>query len=161
MLVGESVDVDVDEPSVTIRWAVLACGNDFMLSGSAGVHGTNACGLPSTAMHIYVDRYDHNAVKRYVFYHPHSDESPTFTYDPSEIPFNKDTGHRRRYTSRSSYICPLLKRLVLVSKTLYNLIVTTLWTSIRIVCIPSILIFSPALSERSLSTIRPSPFKRR
>ncbi|KAF5315171.1 hypothetical protein D9619_007075 [Psilocybe cf. subviscida] len=79
VLVGESVDVDVDEPAVTVRWAILACGTDFMLSGSAGVHGTDACGLPSTPMHIYVD----------------SDVDPTFTYDPSEIPFNKDTGHRR------------------------------------------------------------------
>ncbi|KAF8158150.1 hypothetical protein B0H34DRAFT_797567 [Crassisporium funariophilum] len=79
VLIGESVDVDIDEPSITIRWSIVACGEDFMLPGSAGLHGSNACGLPSTAMHFFVD----------------SDDNPTATYDPSQIPFNRDTGHRR------------------------------------------------------------------
>ncbi|KAJ3509994.1 hypothetical protein NLJ89_g4923 [Agrocybe chaxingu] len=33
VLVGESVDVDVDEPSITIRWSIGACGEDSMLPG--------------------------------------------------------------------------------------------------------------------------------
>lgn len=49
--------MDIDEPSVTIRWSVVACGDDFMLPGSAGVHGTQSCGLPDTAMYFFVDRY--------------------------------------------------------------------------------------------------------
>ncbi|KAF9475653.1 hypothetical protein BDN70DRAFT_813717 [Pholiota conissans] len=79
VLIGESVDVDIDEPSVTIRWSIVACGEDFMLPGSAGVHGTQLCGLPDSAMYLYVD----------------SDVTPSATYDPSQIPFNKDSGHRR------------------------------------------------------------------
>ncbi|KAF8195564.1 hypothetical protein BJ912DRAFT_1021254 [Pholiota molesta] len=79
VLIGESVDVDIDEPSVTIRWSIVACGDNFMLPGSAGVHGTQSCGLPDSAMYFFVD----------------SDVNPTATYDPSQIPFNKDTGHRR------------------------------------------------------------------
>ncbi|KDR82822.1 hypothetical protein GALMADRAFT_238418 [Galerina marginata CBS 339.88] len=79
VLIGESVDVDIDEPSITIRWSIVACGEDFMLPGSAGAHGSNVCGLPASAMYFYVD----------------SDDTPTATYDPSQIPFNRDTGHRR------------------------------------------------------------------
>ncbi|CAA7261582.1 unnamed protein product [Cyclocybe aegerita] len=79
VLVGESVDVDVDEPSITIRWSIGACGEDFMLPGSAGVHGSDACGLPAIPLRFYVD----------------SDDEPTATYDSSHIPFNRDTGHRR------------------------------------------------------------------
>ncbi|KAF8967150.1 hypothetical protein BDZ97DRAFT_1656756 [Flammula alnicola] len=54
VLVGESVDVDVDEPSVTIRWSIVACGEDYMLPGSAGAHGSSACGLPASPMYFYV-----------------------------------------------------------------------------------------------------------
>ncbi|PPQ91663.1 hypothetical protein CVT25_012876 [Psilocybe cyanescens] len=79
VLVGESVDVDIDEPSITIRWSIVACGEDFMLPGSAGAHGSNSCGLPASAIHFYVD----------------SDIVPTATYDPATIPFNRDTGRRR------------------------------------------------------------------
>ncbi|KAF8903150.1 hypothetical protein CPB84DRAFT_1678332 [Gymnopilus junonius] len=79
VLLGESVDVDVDEPSITIRWSIAACGNEFMLPGSADLHGSSLCGLPSTAMFFYVD----------------SDTNPTATYDPSEIPFSNITGARR------------------------------------------------------------------
>ncbi|KIM43209.1 hypothetical protein M413DRAFT_398230 [Hebeloma cylindrosporum] len=79
VLIGESVDVDIDEPSITIRWSVLACGGDCILPGSAGVHGSNNCGLPTFPIHLYID----------------SDDKPIATYDPSEIPFDRDTGHRR------------------------------------------------------------------
>lgn len=53
---GESVDVDVDEPSLTIRWSILACGDDVILPGSAGSHGSALCGLPAKALYIYVDK---------------------------------------------------------------------------------------------------------
>ena len=79
VLIGESVDVDVDEPSITIRWSILACGDDFILPGSGGAHNVKACGLPDTPLNIFVD----------------SDDTPTAVYDPSEIPFNRESGHRR------------------------------------------------------------------
>ncbi|TFK40790.1 hypothetical protein BDQ12DRAFT_467407 [Crucibulum laeve] len=79
VLIGESVDVDVDEPSITIRWSILGCGDGFVLAGSEGVHGSNTCGLPSSPLYIFVDNAD----------------EPAATYDPSQIPFNRDTGHRR------------------------------------------------------------------
>lgn len=79
VLIGESVDVDVDEPSITIRWSILACGSDYVLPESTGVHGSIVCGLPSKALYIFVDNAD----------------KPTATYDPSTIPVNKETGHRR------------------------------------------------------------------
>ncbi|KAF8895510.1 hypothetical protein BD779DRAFT_733867 [Infundibulicybe gibba] len=79
VLIGESVDVDVDEPSITIHWSIIACGEDLMLPGSAGAHGSNKCGLPLNPLDIFVD----------------SDTDPTATYDPSQIPFDRETGHRR------------------------------------------------------------------
>ncbi|KAL0961155.1 hypothetical protein HGRIS_006127 [Hohenbuehelia grisea] len=79
VLLGESIDVDVDEPSVTIRWSILACGDNFTLPGSVGSHGSQACGLPAVPLHIFVD----------------ADDEPTATYDPSQIPFNRDSGARR------------------------------------------------------------------
>ncbi|KAH9480439.1 hypothetical protein JR316_0007039 [Psilocybe cubensis] len=79
VLVGESVDVDIDEPSITIRWSIVACGEAFMLPGTAGAHGSGSCGLPASPIHFFVD----------------SDIAPTATYDPTTIPFNKDTGLRR------------------------------------------------------------------
>ncbi|KAF9463042.1 hypothetical protein BDZ94DRAFT_1259943 [Collybia nuda] len=79
ILIGESVDVDVDEPSVTVRWSILACGEQFVLPGSIGVHGSPLCGLPSQPLYFFVD----------------NDQMPTATYDPSQIPYNKDTGSRR------------------------------------------------------------------
>ncbi|EKM79193.1 hypothetical protein AGABI1DRAFT_120632 [Agaricus bisporus var. burnettii JB137-S8] len=79
VLFGESVDVDVDEPSITIRWSILACGQDFVLPESTGVHGSNVCGLPSSTLKIFVDNAD----------------EPAAIYDPSTIPVHKETGHRR------------------------------------------------------------------
>lgn len=79
VLIGESVDVDVDEPSITVRWSILACGPEYVLPESAGVHGSEVCGLPSLPLRIFVD----NSLE------------PAATYDPSTIPVNKKTGHRR------------------------------------------------------------------
>jgi hypothetical protein len=56
VLFGESVDVDVDEPSITIRWSILACGQGFVLPESTGTHGSNVCGLPSSSLKIFVDK---------------------------------------------------------------------------------------------------------
>lgn len=56
VLIGESVDVDVDEPSITIRWSILACGQGYVLPESNGVHGSNVCGLPSLPLRIFVDK---------------------------------------------------------------------------------------------------------
>ncbi|RDB18003.1 hypothetical protein Hypma_000763 [Hypsizygus marmoreus] len=79
VLIGENVDVDIDEPSITIRWSILACGDEFVLPGSAGNHGSKGCGLPAQPLHIFVD----------------SNPVPSATYDPLQIPFNRDTGSRR------------------------------------------------------------------
>ncbi|KAF9445391.1 hypothetical protein P691DRAFT_777608 [Macrolepiota fuliginosa MF-IS2] len=79
VLIGDSVDVDIDEPSVTVRWSILACGQGYVLPESTGVHGSNVCGLPSLPLRIFVD----NAAE------------PAAVYDPSTIPINKATGHRR------------------------------------------------------------------
>ncbi|TFK64627.1 hypothetical protein BDN72DRAFT_774324 [Pluteus cervinus] len=79
VLFGENVDVDIDEPSVTIRWSVIACGQDFFLPSSVGAHGSELCGLPNSHLHIYVD----------------SNTEPTASYDPSVIPFDRLTGERR------------------------------------------------------------------
>ncbi|KAJ8494793.1 hypothetical protein ONZ45_g13117 [Pleurotus djamor] len=76
---GENVDVDVDEPSVTIRWAILACGDAYTLPGSIGIHGSADCGLPVMALDVYVD----------------NDEQPTARYDPAQIPYDRDSGSRR------------------------------------------------------------------
>lgn len=56
VLIGESVDVDVDEPSVTVRWSIIACGEEFVLPGSTGVHGSDLCGLPSQPLFFFVDK---------------------------------------------------------------------------------------------------------
>ncbi|KAJ2913685.1 hypothetical protein MD484_g6725, partial [Candolleomyces efflorescens] len=79
VLVGESVDVDVDEPSVTIRWSILACGEGLVLPGSTGILGSRVCGLPVQPLHIFVD----------------SQDTPTASYDPAQIPYTKDNGNRR------------------------------------------------------------------
>ncbi len=55
VLIGDDVDVDVDEPALTIRWSIIACGQEFVLEGSAGTHGSKSCGLPAMALDIYVD----------------------------------------------------------------------------------------------------------
>jgi hypothetical protein len=56
VLIGESVDVDVDEPSITIRWSIITCGEEFVLPGSTGVHGSDLCGLPSQPLFFFVDK---------------------------------------------------------------------------------------------------------
>ena len=56
MLLGENVDVDVDEPSIGIRWSVLGCGDGYVLNGSAGVHESDSCGLPAMYLQIHVDK---------------------------------------------------------------------------------------------------------
>ncbi|KII86785.1 hypothetical protein PLICRDRAFT_177523 [Plicaturopsis crispa FD-325 SS-3] len=83
VLFGESVDVDVDEPSVTIRWSILACGEEFILNGSAGAHGSAHCGLPASPLYIFVD----------------GDETPTAMYNPAQIPYNQQTGVRHSISS--------------------------------------------------------------
>lgn len=79
VLLGENVDVDVDEPSIGIRWSILGCGDGYVLDGSAGAHGSDLCGLPSSYLEIYVD----------------SSIEPTAIYDPSHLPFVSQTGRRR------------------------------------------------------------------
>ena len=56
VLIGESVDVDVDEPSITIRWSILACGPGYVLPESSGIHGSDSCGLPTFPILIFVDK---------------------------------------------------------------------------------------------------------
>jgi hypothetical protein len=56
VLLGENVDVDVEEPSISVRWSILACGNAFVLSGSEGVHGNKLCGLPASPLYIFIDK---------------------------------------------------------------------------------------------------------
>jgi hypothetical protein len=53
---GENVDVDVDEPSITVTWSIIACGDNLELNGSSGIHDS-ACGLPSMYLQVYVDKY--------------------------------------------------------------------------------------------------------
>jgi len=78
VLLGDNVDIDVDEPSVTIRWSIIGCGSTFILPGSEGTHGSALCGLPSIPLKIYVD----------------SAEDPAATYDPTLFPIANKTGHR-------------------------------------------------------------------
>ncbi|CCL99705.1 uncharacterized protein FIBRA_01727 [Fibroporia radiculosa] len=78
VLLGDNVDVDVDEPSVTIRWTVIGCGSAFVLAGSEGTHGSTACGLPSIPLNVYVD----------------SGDAAAFTYDPGLFPIVNKTGQR-------------------------------------------------------------------
>ncbi|KAM5533434.1 hypothetical protein V8D89_012872 [Ganoderma adspersum] len=78
VLFGESVDVDVDEPSVTIRWTIIGCGQGFVLQGSEGSHGTDQCGLPPMALKFFVD----------------GDDEPAATYNPNLLPFFNRSGQR-------------------------------------------------------------------
>ena len=55
VLIGDNVDVDVDEPALTIRWSIIACGEPYVLAGSEGTHGSQKCGLPAMALSIFVD----------------------------------------------------------------------------------------------------------
>ncbi|CAL1713170.1 unnamed protein product [Somion occarium] len=80
VLVGENVDVDVDEPSITVRWSILGCGSAFVLKGSEGAHGSSSCGIPSMPLSIFVDA---------------NGENPTATYDPTNIPFLSKNGKRQ------------------------------------------------------------------
>lgn len=58
LLIGDNVDVDIDEPAVTLRWSIVACGTNFTLPGSEGTHGSSTCGIPNFAINIFVDRWD-------------------------------------------------------------------------------------------------------
>ncbi|KAF9267382.1 hypothetical protein L218DRAFT_684635 [Marasmius fiardii PR-910] len=79
VLLGENVDIDIDEPSITVRWSILACGDDYTLANSTGIHGSRRCGLPASPLSIFVD----------------GDTKPTATFDPTEIPFDRRSGTRR------------------------------------------------------------------
>ncbi|KIK82205.1 hypothetical protein PAXRUDRAFT_154301 [Paxillus rubicundulus Ve08.2h10] len=79
VLLGENVDVDIDEPSITIRWSIIGCGDGYVLDGSAGIHESTSCGLPPEYLQIYVD----------------SSFNPTAIFDPSQLPYVSQTGRRR------------------------------------------------------------------
>jgi len=79
VMLGENVDVDVDEPSISIRWSIIGCGDGYVLDGSVGIHESSSCGLPSMPLQIYVD----------------SSDEPTAVYDPSQLPFVRGSGQRR------------------------------------------------------------------
>ncbi|KIY48632.1 hypothetical protein FISHEDRAFT_73453 [Fistulina hepatica ATCC 64428] len=92
VLIGENVDIDIDEPSIGFRWSILACGEGAVLAGSAGLHDSE-CGLPAMPLYIYVDE----------------DLEPSATYDPATIPFSRIDGSRRRIwynsTATTSLTC--------------------------------------------------------
>ncbi|TFK88198.1 hypothetical protein K466DRAFT_585745 [Polyporus arcularius HHB13444] len=71
VLIGDDVDVDVDEPALTIRWSIIGCGPAYVLPGSEGTHGSHSCGLPGMSLHIFVD----------------GAEEPAAVFDPSTLPF--------------------------------------------------------------------------
>ncbi|KAH7924952.1 hypothetical protein BV22DRAFT_1195521 [Leucogyrophana mollusca] len=79
VLLGENVDVDVDEPAITIRWSIIGCGEGYVLDNSYGIHESSSCGLPSMYLQIFVD----------------SSAEPTAVYDPLQLPFIRQTGRRR------------------------------------------------------------------
>ncbi|KAH9850124.1 hypothetical protein C2E23DRAFT_735631 [Lenzites betulinus] len=78
VLVGDDVDVDIDEPALTIRWSIVGCGPDFVLPGSEGAHGSAGCGLPAMPLSIFVDGAN----------------EPTTTYNPAFFPFLNSSGGR-------------------------------------------------------------------
>ncbi|TBU27218.1 hypothetical protein BD311DRAFT_846030 [Dichomitus squalens] len=78
VLFGDDVDVDVDEPALTIRWSIIGCGDGFVLEGSEGTHGSQNCGLPSMALELYVD----------------GEEGAAGSYNPDLFPFFKGGGQR-------------------------------------------------------------------
>ncbi|KAG1844665.1 hypothetical protein DFJ58DRAFT_802371 [Suillus subalutaceus] len=88
VLLGENVDVDIDEPSVTVSWSLVACGDSFELDGSSGIHESQ-CGLPSMALWIYAD----------------NSPEPAAIYDPATIPFVRKTGKRHRIENLVRFDC--------------------------------------------------------
>ncbi|KAI0917244.1 hypothetical protein AcW2_007429 [Taiwanofungus camphoratus] len=78
VLLGDNIDIDVDEPAVTIRWSVIGCGSEFVLPGSQGTHGSTSCGVPSVPLKVFVDGLS----------------DPKFSYDPTQTPFASGTGQR-------------------------------------------------------------------
>ncbi|KAH8114565.1 hypothetical protein DFH11DRAFT_1508952 [Phellopilus nigrolimitatus] len=78
VLLGENVDVDVDEPSVSIRWSTLGCGAGFILPGSPLLHGSSACGLPAIPLEIFIDEA----------------KEPVYSYDPKIVPTDPKTNQR-------------------------------------------------------------------
>ncbi|KAI0345843.1 hypothetical protein BDW22DRAFT_1324837 [Trametopsis cervina] len=78
VLIGDNVDVDVDEPAVTIRWSILACGQAYVLPKSEGTHDSSECGIPNVPLNIYVDGY----------------VTATATYDPDKIPTSSANTNR-------------------------------------------------------------------
>ncbi|KAH9891582.1 hypothetical protein C8Q73DRAFT_762752 [Cubamyces lactineus] len=78
VLIGDDVDVDVDEPALTIRWSIIACGQAFILPGSEGAHGSAVCGLPAMPFSIFVD----------------GGRDPAATYDPTFFPYLNGSSQR-------------------------------------------------------------------
>ncbi|EKM49539.1 uncharacterized protein PHACADRAFT_265076 [Phanerochaete carnosa HHB-10118-sp] len=78
VLIADNVDVDIDEPSVTLRWSVVACGRNLTLPGSEGTHGDSLCGIPNIPIDIYLD----------------GAEKPEFSFNPAQLPFTSSNGHR-------------------------------------------------------------------
>ncbi|KLO05535.1 hypothetical protein SCHPADRAFT_722030 [Schizopora paradoxa] len=55
VLVGEDVDVDIEEPAVGVRWRIAGCGEGFTLRGSSPLHGSASCGVLATSVKVYID----------------------------------------------------------------------------------------------------------
>ncbi len=57
MLIGEAVDVDIDEleTAVTIRWTVAGCGEGYVLSGSPPLHGSTSCGVLAVPIKVFIE----------------------------------------------------------------------------------------------------------
>jgi len=79
VLLGESVDIDIEESTFTVQWSIVGCGDVYVLANSSGVHGSILCGLPSMPLRIFVD----------------GDINAKADYDPALLPTVKNTGKRR------------------------------------------------------------------
>lgn len=55
VLIAENVDVDVDEPAVTISWTIVACGDSFALKDTYGVLGSKLCGIPAMPVNVFAN----------------------------------------------------------------------------------------------------------
>ncbi|KZT42653.1 hypothetical protein SISSUDRAFT_1041269 [Sistotremastrum suecicum HHB10207 ss-3] len=74
-IIGESIDADVEEPSITVTWALLGCGQDFVWNNATILTTGASCGMLAMKAAVFVD----------------GSEEPVIQYDPMKFSVDSTT----------------------------------------------------------------------
>ena len=122
-MIGEDLDIDIEEPAVGVRWRIAGCGEGFTLPGSPPLHGSASCGVLATSVKVYVDGsaskpyHEWSAILILLSAVLPSSKDAVVEFDPASVPREPVTNRLMLYVLISMFVLqPLFSGLCFVQQ---------------------------------------------